>query len=230
MKAFIALVAVFIAIGGSAFAQDGNEKKDPLTTAQALKFSDDQWAQFTGTSEVGQDEAAELYAAAKRLTTEQALGEKDLRLVLQLQNWRQVLSKFRDSIISMAYFVNGGGSMYSHGERRDISAVEDFLTDLSKSLPLADAKGDEKAAKVIDHTISVIKGLKAPPDHKKELADEMKSATDSLTNLKYMVAEIPAAEARKITMFATDGISGWLMNEDEDGKKFEAFRSILKTP
>ncbi len=224
----ITLFLVVSAMAPSLLAQEAEEKKEPLTTAQALKWSEDDWEKYTRLSEVGQDEAAELRATARRITTEQALGQKDLRLIVELQSWRHALTKVRDSIISMAYFISGGGTMYTHGERRDISEVENFLADLSARLPLPTAKGDEKAVRVIEHSIAVLKGLKAPPDHKKEFTEELKRATEALTNLKYMVAEIPADEAKKITMFATDGISGWLMNEDEDGNKFEAFRAILK--
>jgi len=43
-----------------------------------------------------------------------------------------------------------------------------------------------------------------------------------------LVDEIPAAEAKKIVMFATGDVSGWLLDDNEEGKKFEKFREILK--
>jgi hypothetical protein len=47
------------------------------------------------------------------------------------------------------------------GEKRDCAAVEDFLAELSKNLPLPEGKGDAKTGKVIDDTILVIKNLHA---------------------------------------------------------------------
>src|SRR4051812_32408357 len=142
MKALIVYLSAVIALGTSALAQDA--KNEPLTTADALKLDEESLTKYTGMSEVGQDEAAELYATAKRITTEQELGQKDLRMVMELDRWRNAVSKCRGSIYSLAYDINGGGTMYSHAQRRDISTAEAFLAKLAKSLPLASAKGDEK--------------------------------------------------------------------------------------
>jgi len=228
MKKLTAYLAVGFAIAGFIFAQDANEKKEPLPVSQALKLGEEGLIEYTGSSEVGQDRAAEFYATAKRITTEQTLGQKDLRLVLDLQSWRQAISDCRKSFFSLAYVVNGGGTMYSHGERRDCSAAEDFLAEFSKSLPLGEDKGDPKAAKVIDHAIELIKNLKADRDQKTQLADGITRATESFTNLKHMVDEIPGEQAKKIADFATEPM--WWVLSEEDGKKFEKFKSILKSP
>ena len=218
------LVSV-IAMSGSVFAQDADEKKEPVTISQALKLGEEGLTEHTGLSEVGQDEAAELYATAKRITTEQALGQKNVQLVIDLDSWREVISACRRSIDSLAYIINGGGTMYSHGQRRDVSAVENFLAEMSKSLPFPDGKGDPKAAEVIDRTIALIKSLRAPRDQRSQLSERVKSATESWTNLKHVIEEIPAEDAKKIVSFATGGVSGWLLNDNDEGKKFEAFRS-----
>jgi hypothetical protein len=213
-----------VAMAGSVFAQDANEKKEPLTTSQALKLGEEGLTEYTGLSEVGQDRAAEFYATAKRITTEEALGQKDVRLLLDLQTWREVISRCRRSCMS-----NGGGTMSGHQATRDSVAVEDFLAELSKSLPFPEAKGDEKAANVIDRTISIIKNLRAPRDQKSELAERVKSGVEDWTRLKDMIAEIPVDDAKKIAYFATDPVSWWLMKK-EDGEKYDKFRLILKSP
>jgi len=218
-----------VAMAGSVFAQDANEKKEPLTISQALKLGEEGLTEYTGLSEVGQDRAAEFYATAKRITTEQALGQKDLRLVLDLDGWREVISRCRRSCMSIGYITNGGGTMSGHQATRDSVAVEDFLAELSKSLAFPEAKGDEKAANVIDRTISIIKNLRAPRDQKSELAEQVKSAVEHWTRLKDMIAEIPVDDAKKIAYFATDPVSWWLMKK-EDGEKYDTFRSILKSP
>lgn len=227
MKTVFCLICVATITAGLVLGQDANKSQEPVTVAQALKLGEEGLTAYTGLSEVGQDEAAEYFAAATRLTTEQALGEKNLQLVLDLQTWRELITACRRSIDSMAYTVNGGGTMYSHGERRDVSSVEKFLADFSKRLPLPDGKGDPSADKVIDRTIALIKSLRAP-ERKSELAERVKSATESFTNLRHMVDGIPAEDAKKIAMFATDGVSGWLLDDNAEGKKFEQFREILK--
>lgn len=228
MKTLAASLAVVFAMVGFVFAQDENEKKEPVTISKALELGEEGITQFTGLSEVGQDEAAEYFAAATRLTTEQKLGQKDLKLVLELDSWRDLISACRRSIDSLAYIVNGGGTMYSHGQRRDVSPLETFLAELSKSLPLADGKGDPSADKVIDRTLALLKSLKADKDRRSELVEGVKSATEKFTNLKFVVDGIAAADAKKIVMCATDGVSGWLLDDNAEGKKFEEFRAVLK--
>lgn len=218
-----------VVMAGSIIAQDADEKKEPLTISQALKLGEEGLTEYTGLSEVGQDQAAELYAMAERITTEQALGQKNLQLVLDLDGWREVISRCRRSCMSIGYITNGGGTMSGHQATRDSVAVEDFLAELSKSLPFPEAKGDEKAANVIDCTISIIKNLRAPRDQKSELAERVKSAVEDWTRLKDMIAEIPVDDAKKIAYFATDPVSWWLMKK-EDGEKYDKFRLILKSP
>jgi hypothetical protein len=210
------------------FAQDPDEKKEPVTVSQALKLGEEGLTEYTGLSEVGQDQAAELYAAAKRITTEQALGQRNLQLVIDLDGWRTVIAQCRRSCMSMGFITNNGGTMSGHQARRDSVAVEDFLAEMSKTLPLPEAKGDPKALEVIDRTIALIKKLKADRNQKSELAERVKSATESWTNLRDMIAEIPAENAKKIAYFATDPVSWWLMNK-EDGEKYDKFRSILES-
>src|SRR6266481_6914932 len=147
---------LLITTAGSGFAQDPDEKKEPVTVSQALKVGEEGLTEYTGLSEVGQDQAADLYASAKRITTEQALGQKNLQLVIDLENWREVISKCRKSCMSIGYITNGGGTMSGHQATRDCVAVEDFLAEFSKSLPLPDANGDAKAGNVIDRTIALI--------------------------------------------------------------------------
>jgi hypothetical protein len=219
---------LLITTAGSGFAQGADEKKEPVTVSQALKLGEEGLTEYTGLREVGQDQAAELYAAAKRITTEHALGQKNLQLVIDLDGWRTVIVQCRSSCMSIGFITNNGGTMSGHQARRDSVAVEDFLAEMSKTLPLPEAKGDPKALEVIDRTIALIKKLKADRNQKSELAERVKSATESWTNLRDMIAEIPAENAKKIVYFATDPVSWWLMNK-EDGEKYDKFRSILES-
>src|SRR5260370_26293320 len=207
MKKLTVSLAVVAVMAGFVFAQDADEKKEPLTISQALKVGEEGLTEYTGLSEVGQDQAAELYAAAKRITTEQALGQRNLQLVIDLDGWRTVIAQCRRSCMSMGFITNDGGTMSGHQARRDSVAVEDFLAEMSKTLPLAEAKGDPKALEPINRTIALIKKLKADRSQKSELAERVKSATESWTNLRHMIPEIPAENAKKIAYFATDPLS-----------------------
>src|SRR5690242_1677590 len=103
MKTLTVCLAVGFAVAGFAFAQDADEKKEPVTVSQALKLGEEGLTEYTGLSEVGQDQAAELYAAAKRITTEQALGQKNLQLVIELDGWRTIISQCRRSCMSVGF-------------------------------------------------------------------------------------------------------------------------------
>src|SRR5713101_6070987 len=97
MKKLTVSLAVVVVMAGFVFAQDADEKKEPVTISQALKIGEEGLTEFTGLSEGGQDQAALLYASAKRITTEQALGKKNLELVIDLESWREVISRCRKS-------------------------------------------------------------------------------------------------------------------------------------
>jgi len=201
-------------------AADDDSEKPPMTIARALKLGLGGVLEQADQSEAGQDEAARLYAAARRLATENALAKKDLELVLQLDEWRGVLSKCRGQSCTLAYYVNGGGTMYSHGGARDCAEVEDFLATLSKELPLAEGKGSAKADTKIDNTIAFLKALKpyesgdadSASETRTAFAEEQSRAIEQWQNLKYMVDEISAAQAVKVVGFAEDSLS-WLKEQ-----------------
>ena len=44
-----------VALSGSVFAQDADEKKEPVTISQALKIGEEGLTEYTGLSEVGED-------------------------------------------------------------------------------------------------------------------------------------------------------------------------------
>lgn len=202
-------------------AQDAEGKRPPLTQSLALKLGPEELTQYTDPSEAGQDRAARLYAEAKRIETEQALARRNLPLVIELDEWREMLRLCRHGSCSIAYIVNGGGTMYSHGGARDCAILEDFLAQLAPRLPLPPGKGSPKASKKIEETIAFLKGLK-PLDtglDKKEareakaaLAAEVKRIVEAWAGLKGMVQEINSADATKIVEFAADSLI-WLKGE-----------------
>jgi hypothetical protein len=203
-------------------AQNADEKQETVTMQKALKLGADGLTQVTGDSEVGQDQAAHLYATAKRIETEHVLAQRNLQLVIDLGDWREQIAQCRSDFYALAYIVNGGGTMYTHGDARDCASLEDFLADLAKRLPLAEGKGDPRAAKTIDDTMKFLKTLK-PYDSgdakemkqvKANLSAQVKQTSGHFEALKGMISSIPAVEARKIAEFAIDP-ADWLKG---DGK------------
>lgn len=198
-------------------AQEPAAKRSPLTLPLALKLGPDEITQYTDPSEAGQDRAARLYAEARRIETEHALAERDVALVIELDDWRRVLARCRNGSCSLAYLVNGGGTMYSHAAARNCASLEDFLSQLAPRLPFSKGKGDAKAAKQIEAAIAFVKKLKLPgAGRDKEareshaaLAAEVKRNVESWIELKGMVEEITAAEAVKMVRFAGDSLS-WI--------------------
>lgn len=204
-------------------AADNDDKPQPITAAQALKLGVEGLTEKLGPSEIDQDEAARLYATAKRLDTEQALAKKNLKLVTELKEWRSSLESCRGHAFTMAYIVNGGGTMYTHGHARDCAEVEDFLATLAKRLPLAEGKGDPGASKELNDAIVFLKKLKpydsgdakADKRAKAELVTQAKNAEEHFTSLRYMIEAVPAQDAKDIAKFAVDSLE-WL--KEEEGK------------
>lgn len=214
---FLLAAALAIAAPASVNGQDTGEKRAPLTLSRALKLGPEKLAEQTDGSEAGQDHAAHLYAAAKRIETDSALAQRDLEQVVVLDSWRDAISACRRGSCSLAYIVNGGGTMYSHGQARDCAEVEDFLATFAMSLPLPEGKGSAKAAKQVEDAIAFLKNLKvfesgdADADKKSraDLADEVKRVSEAWETLKYMIGELPPEQAAKVAAFAASSL-GWL--------------------
>ncbi|MEI6536387.1 MAG: hypothetical protein WCN98_13660 [Verrucomicrobiaceae bacterium] len=220
LAVFCGIVTAF-SVGHSVRARDAGQNNAPLTMAQALKLGVEDLTKYTDQSEAGQDNAAQLYATARRIETEGTLAKRDLRQVIELGHWRTVLAKCRNGSCNAAYIVNGGGTMYSHAANRNGAALEDFLADLAKRLPLKKGKGDSKAEKEIDETLAFLKKLKpfvsgdaqSDKNAKDELTAKVKELEEHWTELKAMIHEVPAEDAGKIVAIATDSMA-WLK---EDG-------------
>jgi hypothetical protein len=108
-----------------------------IPLAQALKLGTEGLAAKLGDeSEAGLDAAAVYYATAKRMQTEQSLGEKDLRLVLDLDLLREAAAEWLDAWYGGMYYVSGGGTMWGHLQARSQAGLEDALAELAKRMPL----------------------------------------------------------------------------------------------
>jgi hypothetical protein len=178
----------------------------PLTQAEALKLGPKQLVElFAYGTEATQDNAAQLYATAKRIETEQALAKRNLELVPQLDEWRQALAKCRAGSWELAGWTHGGGTMWYHSGERDCADLEDFLAKLANRLPLAESKGSLKAAKAINQAIAFIKKIQ-PYNDSKDFPAVVRKIAKEWEKLKVMIQDIPAADAQKIAAFAIDSL------------------------
>lgn len=65
------------------------------------------------TSVAGENEAARLMAAAKRIQTETRVASKSMRRVMILGEWRAALKHWEDLQLQLVLFWSGGGSMFT---------------------------------------------------------------------------------------------------------------------
>lgn len=200
------------------FAQDDAIK--PVTAEQALKLGPEKLAteHMKDESEAGQDEAAQLYAAALRLKTENKLAKKDLRDVFTLDHMRVTLSNCRESSIDLAGFINGGGSMFGHASARDSAVVELFLSEIVElGFPPPSGEGSAKARKSVEQHIAFLKKLKPgeAANDKEMLAEFNKYRQEGLQaweNLGYILDGLNSDVADAFVEIALD-TTEWLKDD-----------------
>lgn len=214
----LAPLTLLIIFTHSSLRAEEEEPTKPVPQALALKLGPDKLTAHTSGSESGQDRAAQLYATAKRIDTEHKLAQKDVTLVVYLNDWRDGITKCRQGVFSLAYTYHGGGTMYSHAGARDGAAMEDFLAALAPRLPLPDDdESSPKALKKIDANIAFLKKLNlenagsdvATPEAKERFAVEVQEVISHWEQLRYLIGAIPAADAIKVVDFASKSLE-WL--------------------
>ena len=215
------LTVVCLALGLPAFAQDDDAPK-PVSQAVALELGVEGLAEkYTDQSEAGLDQAAMLYATAKRMETESKLAKVDLRLVAELDTWRTLVFEARLAPILLASSTAGGGSLYGHAAQREATEVEEFLAKLSARLPLKEGEGSPDAIAKLDAAAATINSL-TPPDlgddeANKEAAVQLKEsktrALEHFENIKAMISYISAADSAMIANFVKAGMA-WLEGEE----------------
>lgn len=208
------LAAIFLLATATAMAQDDDPKR--VSMELALKLGPEKLTRIVGGSEAGQDIACRLYASAKRLQTENRLAKQDLRLVTELDELRHTLGNAIDGFCSMAYGINGGGTMYTHAESRNDAELEDFLADFSKH-PSAGGKGDAESIARLAKLIQYVSKLEIPADSRTGADKEMteaflkfrKETVDSLNMLKVTCSESKESACKALVAFLIDQAS-WI--------------------
>ena len=181
-------------------AQDESPK---VTAAEALKLGVDKLTEKLGDeSEAGQDSAARFYAIAKRLQTENKLAAKDLMLVSDLDNLRQVIGDWDDAWCEGMYHVSGGGTMWSHMQSRNNAVLEDFLAEIAAKMPLKEGNAGEAVHAEWNKVKKGIEAAKGPADADPETAkawkDHKKVMLERWERLHFELQAINDTDAKAI--------------------------------
>lgn len=204
MKVLIALLVI-----GCAAASE------PIDQQTVLSLDPDELAMKLGDgSEAGQDRAARMWAAAKRLETENRLAKKDVGKVLRLDGWRRALERWQSLQLETFAREAGGGTMWGHLASRDDVTLERFLAEHAEGLTADDADEVEAAGldllgpsmKRLDAAEKMIKEFGMPGFDRKDLEQRL---TRSQQELSWMTGALADADARRavtewITSLAAD--------------------------
>jgi hypothetical protein len=198
-----------------------------ISSKDALQMGVEKLADTIKGGEAGEDQACRLFAAAKRLETENRLAQKDLAQVLELDYWRRTLSECIDGFCSLAYGINGGGTMYSHAASRNDAELEEALARLAGNLPLAEGKGDKDSGKKMEKLIAFVRKLEISKDIAdiqdesagKRFLKERESTLAALENLKALTDSAPAPVAKMLVSFVVSN-AAWIEfpGADQDPK------------
>lgn len=216
-------VALSLLASASLHAEDPNHPNPPITAAEALKLGFEGLAEKLGQGDYSRDEAAPLYATAKRLEIENMLAAKDLRLVPFVDELRTLLVMCRGHAFDMAYSIMNGGSAYRHGHFWDQAEIENFLAGFAKHASLAKGEGSPKATKLINKALSFLKSVrtaerdtvKADREATAELEAMAIMARRDFLSLRARLATLPADDALELAAFAVGTLS-WI---DDDWDK-----------
>ena len=203
------------------------EHLKPVTQSQALKLGVEKLTKFTNESESGVDQAARLYATAKRIETEGALAKVNLAQVMELASWREQINTCMDSCCALAYGYFGGGTMYSHAASRNDAEIEDFLAKFAKKLPYPEGSESAEVVKTIDEAIQFTTALALSDDAKLNGDDAeanfnkaKEEVIGNFKSLKFSLATLPSSTALKVAEMATSDLS-WIKAEETTEEKKE---------
>ncbi len=108
-------------------------------------------------SEAGQNQAAQLQAAAWRVKTETRVSATSMWRVLILGGWRDALYRWEDLELEIVLLQSGGGTMWSHMMQRNDSETAEFLDGIADQLPVKETELKPETARAID---DLLKGAK----------------------------------------------------------------------
>jgi hypothetical protein len=180
-------------------AQD--EPAPPITAAEAVKLGVEGIAEKRGdTSEVGYASAAVSYAAAKRLETENALAERDVSLVVDLDHYRHIIADWDMAWAEAMYAAAGGGTMWARLPAHLEASGEEMLAKLAKRLPLKEGGASPETLTKWNKVGKIIEKAPVPEyadDTTKAGWKEQKEALHALwENFSFELQALDDADAR----------------------------------
>ena len=206
MKSLILATIPFVLSGASCLSAAEPE----LSIEQVLKIGvDDLAVKLGNASEAGEDDAAQLWATARRLKTEAALGKSSVQAVKRLAEWRAVINRWMDAAVFSSSIESGGGSLYSHIANRNDAAIEAFLAKYYVALSAVPKKGAPCQLEFNKKALANIKaGLKEADADDESGQDFAKRMTDTLNreqeNLRYLLQHLSDEKVKK-------EVTKWLM-------------------
>jgi hypothetical protein len=215
------LLCLAVVCSGSWSFLWAEEGRPVITQDQALKAGPGKLTELLGDeSENGMDEAALLYAAAKRLETETSLAARDLSLVLQLDLLRGPLARFEDEAMSMAYIIAGGGTMWGHQAARNAAGREDLLADIAKDMPLKESD-DPQPSKAWAKVKEEVEKLALPqdtadldPEAPKQFALQKQKLLDAWEALDYAIYTLPPKWSVLVSVHAKQSLDMFALVEE----------------
>ena len=168
---FLSASLILITILSLHAADEANKPVVPDDSlAHVIQSDEFELAENLGdTSEAGQNHAARLLAAARRIKTEVRVSAKSMQRVLILDSWREALNRWDDLKLEIVLLQSGGGTMWSHMMQRNDAETEKFLAGIADHLPLEGADLTPETALAVDGMLT---------EAKKRLARAKKDATE----------------------------------------------------
>lgn len=179
-------------------------QEKPMSITEVLKHTPEELAEKLGNrSEAGENYAATLWAAAKRVETDFKLGKTSIQAVQRLDQWRQALNQWEDLKLQAKSIESGGGTMWGHMSARNDAWIEAFLAKHMAALS-AEQVANGKAfksdyLKTINATIDTgVQEFGDDMDHINELAASTKKELQNTHyNLQYLLQTLPECEVKK---------------------------------
>ncbi len=188
-------------------------QSEPVSAKQVLAHDPEELAfKLKDMSEAGQDNAARMWATAKRLETENMLAASSVQTVLRLGYWRNVLDRWQDLWLELQSLESGGGSMWGHFSARNDATLEEFLAANAQGLTAESADAGEKVSlDVLEQATNHIAKAKTLA---KELDRDIDQASKDLLNkmdeaqseLRFSLSTIRDAKTRKT-------VNQWLLEK-----------------
>lgn len=162
-------------------------------------------------SAAGEDNAARLLAAARRIQTEARVASKSMRRVMVLDGWREALDQWDDLQLELVWFWSGGGTMYYHMMSGNDATNEEFLAGIADNLPVVGKPLTKETALEIDGLLKKAKERLAQA--KAEIKRRGEKPRNPIGNLVQRLEEAHAALKSQFQFAGDDATTQLLLHQ-----------------